>query len=288
MVISLYTEKCKYNCAFCDIASHSSSGHVTGSDINSQMDFVIDSYYNQLNQIEQVSIGNEGSILDGVTLPLESLYYILDKLSWFEKLQVLSLETRPEYLNDAILQDIIDRTDIPVVDVTVGFETQNDQIRNGQLHKGISRELFEEKAAVLGKLGIRLTAYVMLKPGFDMTEKEGVEEACATLHYLYRLCKKCKTNLIVYLNPTYIAKNSRLKDCMEKSHYMPPKIQSVLKVLLEAEKLNIPIYTGLSSESLCMENGDFKAHLDFDMNIFNAVRQFNKNQDYAVLHNFII
>jgi hypothetical protein len=170
--------------------------------------------------------------------------------------------------------------------VTIGFETLDENLRNNVLGKNLDRELFEEKIELLGKLGIRLTSYVMLKPGPTMTEEEGIKEAVETIKYLNRKCRETETDLVIYLNPTYIARGSPLAYVMKSNGYKPPKIQSIVKVIFETKHLGTPIYTGLWCEDLSEPSGDFTERGDYDISLREAVKNFNKAQDFSVFDCF--
>jgi archaeosine synthase beta-subunit len=88
-----------------------------------------------------------------------SLEYLLERTAELPQLEVLSLETRPEYIRPDRLVDVRARTRAPLIDLTVGFETRDDSIRMGVLRKKTSRRLMEERIRVLGELGMRLTSY---------------------------------------------------------------------------------------------------------------------------------
>ena len=130
---------------------------------------------------------------------------------------------------------------------------------------------------------MRLTSYVLLKPGPTMTEDEGICEAIMTIEYLFEICQKYGTKLVVYLNPTYAAKGTPLAKTFLEHKYKHVRIQSVVKVIEETRDLKIPIYTGLWSEGNAEENGDFTCHDDYLPEIHSALKKFNKTQDYSLL-----
>jgi archaeosine synthase beta-subunit len=286
LVVSFYTEKCQFSCSFCDLSSRSSEESVSEEDVIKQIHWVFDQYVDEIQQFQQLSAGNEGSILDRNRFFEGAMEYLLERAKEMSKLQVLSLETRPEYIRAQVLEDILRKTNANQVDVTVGFETQDDVLRNEVLNKRMNRNHFERKVEILGDLGVRLTSYVMLKPGPYMSEEEGVTEAVKTIEYLHELCAHHNTNLVIYLNPTYVANKSSLAQTMKKAGYKPPKIQSVLKTILSTQPLGIPIYTGLWCENLADETGEFSGRDDYDKRFRNAIKQFNKTQDSSVIKQY--
>lgn len=288
LVISLFTRKCQFQCSFCDLPLRSAEYDVPAQDVIKQIHWVFDQYEDEIETFRQLSVGNEGSILDSKRMLVEAMDYLLERArNEIFNLEVLSLETRPEYIKEKILEEIVRKTNAKTVDVTVGFETQDDILRNDVLKKQIRKDYFERKVKLLGNMGIRLTSYVMLKPSPLMTEKQGISEAIATIDYLYALCHQAGTDLVIYLNPTYIARGSPLAQAMGKIGYKPPKIQSVMNVILHAYRIGVPIYTGLWSENLADEGGDYTAQEDYDKNFRRAIKNFNKTQDPKILREFL-
>lgn len=286
LVVSFYTEKCQFKCSFCDLTSRSSREAVSEEKILKQIDWLFNMYQSEIGTFRQFSAGNEGSILDRNRFFKGAMDYLVERSKEMTNLEVLSLETRPEYIRAPILEDIIRRNPAKVIDVTVGFETQDDGIRNGVLNKRMNKEHFERKVEILGELGVRLTSYVMLKPGPYMSEDEGITEAIDTIHYLHDLCGKHNTGLVIYLNPTYIANKSPLASIMKKAGYKPPKIQSVLKTILSVQDLEIPVYTGLWCENLADDKGTFSGRKDYDEGFREIIKQFNKTQNPSILTNY--
>lgn len=286
LVIAFYAQKCPFQCSYCSLPTKSHPEPLPVEKIKQQIDWSFEQYANELSSFQQLSIGNEGSILDRERFPNEAIVYLLDRARAISSLKVLSLETRPEYILQSTLEDIFHLTHAALIDVTVGFETQDDYLREVILNKSIRRKNFEAKIKLLGEMGVRLTSYVLLKPGPTMTEQEGIKEAILTIEYLVEVCQKFGTDLVIYLNPVYVAKGTPLAKTFSLSQYQPVRIQSVVQVIAETLYLNVPIYTGLWSENNTDGYGDYTVHKDYQPEIRNALKQFNKTQDFALLEPF--
>ena len=287
LVVSLYAQKCPFQCSFCNLPLKSSTEFVSSDSLKQQIDLAFERYKNELTSFQQLSIGVEGSILDKERFPLEVMTYLLKQTKSLSSLKVLSLETRPEYISSASLENILNSTHASLVDVTIGFETQDDYLREVTLNKSIRRKKFESKIKILGEMGVRMTSYVLLKPGSTMSEKEGIQEAILTIQYLVETCRKYGTDLIIYMNPVYVAEGSPLAEEFFRSHYIPVRIQSALQVILETRELGIPIYTGLWSENNTNGYGDYTIHSDYDPALRNAIKKFNQTQDFSLFDSFI-
>jgi uncharacterized Fe-S cluster-containing MiaB family protein len=143
--------------------------------------------------------------------------------------------------------------------------------------------LLEERIALLGALGVRLTSYVMLKPAPGMDEEDGVREALATIAYLAEQCARYRTALVIYLNPTYIAEGSMLESAARAGKFRPPTIQSVFRVVVEGQRFGAPIYTGLWSEGLAEDGNDFRGHEGYDPELRKALVHCSRTGDLAAL-----
>lgn len=287
LVIAFYTERCPFRCAYCNLPAKSHFGPLSTDWIKQQIDWSFEQYVDELSSFQQLSVGNEGSILDRKRFPGEVMTYLLRQAHSLSSLQVLSLETRPEYISAATLQEILDLTSARLVDLTIGFETQDDHLRQVVLNKSITRKTFEAKVKLLGEMGARLTSYVLLKPGPTMTEDEGIREAVLTIHYIAELCQRYCTDFIIYLNPVYAARGTPLAHAFIVHQYKPPRIQSVAQVIHETEHLKVRIYVGLWSEDNAEDRGDYTVHEDYRPEIRQALNQFNKTQKFSALEPYL-
>jgi len=287
LVVSFYTTKCQFQCSYCALPMRSATHEVPAKDLDAQIDGVFAEHADRLGQFQQFSFGNEGSVLDHHRFPISSLHHLLDRASAMAGLEVLSVETRPEYLRRDRLEDIRARTSAPVIDLAVGFETQDDHIRQTVLRKKISRHVMADRVALLGDLGMRLTSYILVKPAPGMSEEAGVAEAIATMEYLGNLCRSYGVPFVVYLTPTYIAEGSYLHRTTEPGDWAPPTIQSIARVVVAGHRLGLPVYTGLWSEDMADDGGDFRSREGYDPELRRALVQYNKNPDLDLLRSFL-
>lgn len=287
LVLSFYTTKCQFQCTYCALPTRSATFEVTAEQINNQIDHVFDSKAGELGEYRQLCFGNEGSALDPRRFHRESVDHLLHRAREMENLEVLSIETRPEYVKRDYLEHIARTTHAPRLDVTVGFETQDDFIRQTVLKKKISRRVMEDRVALLGALGVRLTSYVLIKPAPRMSDEHGVREAIATMEYLKDLCDRHGTELVIYLTPTYIAEGSHLQQTTQPGDWTPPTIQGIFEVVLAGHALGLPVYTGLWSEELADESTDFRGREGYDPELRKAMVRFNRDHDFGHLLPFV-
>lgn len=283
LVVSFYTKKCQFKCSYCALPQQSSTEEVAVDDLIAQIDHVFETFSGDIDTLQQLSFGNEGSALDDSRFHPAAMDHLLGRATAMRSLRCLSIETRPEYVNADALERVLRRSSAPLLDITVGFETQDDGIRNGVLNKSIRRKAFEQRLQVMGSMGVRLTSYVMVKPAPRMTEEQGVSEAISTISYLADQCARFGVPLIAYLTPLYIAAGSRLATITKRGEWTPPTIQSVAAVIDGARHLGVPVYVGIWSEGLAEDGRDYRSRPGYDPDLRKAIVEYNKSGDFLHL-----
>jgi radical SAM enzyme (TIGR01210 family) len=292
LVFALYTRPCRYGrCLFCALPTMSEGGEaISYSDIEAQIDFILSNYSEeQKAAITKVSVYTASSSLDQECLPTRSLLYLALKVSSFQQLLLLSLETRPEYVEDwelKMLQQVFNKK--VKIEVGIGYETYSPELRNTVLKKGLSVEALHRLMKQLAIDECTLKAYLMLKPHYSLTEEAGIVEAKNGVKELSDLSLQYSVSTSVHLNPTYIAKGCRLTDEMKAAGYQPPELSSVIEVVKYARELNLNIYVGLDDEGMAIEGGTFRhTGLDKEKTVA-ALQQFNRHQDIDRLMKAIV
>ena len=287
LIFALYTRPCRYGrCAFCALPTMSEGGEsVSAQDIEKQIDFILTHYSEeQIQKITKVSVYTASSSLDQECLPTRSLLYLALKVSDFPELKLISMETRPEYVEDwelKMLKNVCGKK--ITLEIGIGYETHNQKLRNEVLQKGLSIEKLKWLLGLLSENKAILKAYLMLKPHFSLSETEGITEANNGVQELYELSQQFNLPISIHLNTTYITEGCQLTDDMKKFGYEPPELSSVIKVVEYAKKLNMQIYLGLDDEGLAIEGGTFRSTGYDRAQTVKALLAFNHHQDYEKL-----
>lgn len=286
LVLTLYTKGCQYRrCSFCALPLLSAlDEEVSAADIKAQIDFAAAACPEaERAAMRRVTVFNSGSTVDQRTLPTEALWYLFDKLAAFPALAEVCLDTRAEFVEDWELEGIQARLGGRRLTLAVGYETVDERIRNGVLNKGLSEETFQKTAELLAAKGVRLKAYVLVKPDAELSETEAVDEAAATLEHLRATGRRLGLEVEAHLNPTYVARGSRLEEEFRAKEYRPPRLWSVVDIILRMEGKGLPIHVGLRTEGLAVEGGTFRNCGRCDERVAAALRAFSGSQDYGPL-----
>jgi len=145
----------------------------------------------------------------------------------------ITVEAMAKYLTQERVQDLKNSITRDVeLEIGMGFEAENDVVRNVCINKGESINDFRRAVALLKDAGIRSVAYVLLKPPF-LTENEAIEEAIATIQLAHNIGFDA-----VSLQPVTIHGYSLVHALNTEGLYQLPWLWSVVKVAQSAR--NIP------------------------------------------------
>ncbi|MCW5200152.1 hypothetical protein VU05_05635, partial [Desulfobulbus sp. F1] len=168
-----------------------SSRHIGHKELIAQIKHIITDHQVIAAQdsIRKVIVSNNGSVLDQETFPVTALMFLVEKLKLhFPGLSVLSIETRPEYVDAATLDSIrrvLTKGHMPThLEIAVGFEVFDDYIRNDVFGKGLTLKTFEQLAEKIARYGCRLKCYFMQKPIPAMTDEDAIVDIRQAIDYL--------------------------------------------------------------------------------------------------------
>jgi archaeosine synthase beta-subunit len=290
LFLVLYTRSCRWaRCSACNLPSMESQFHVPFNDIMKQVDYIFDFMLSaeQKKKLCKIILSNNGSILDEDTFSTTALLYFVAKMNMnCPNISVLTLETRPEYVDMAelevlhrALQEGPTSTDL---ELAVGFEAFDDKIRNDIFNKGMSLEGFENMVAQVAKYGFRLKTYFMLKPVPGLSEEEAIADVVKGINYLDQIAVKYNIQINMHLNPTYVSTGTVLETEFKKGTFVPPKLESVQKTVLASKEKKISIYVGLNDEGLAVPGGSFIRAGDEELQ--EKLLKFNHTGDYSWLN----
>ncbi len=294
LFVVFYTQACRWaKCLGCNLPSQVSQEHVCYRDILKQIDFV---FFNVLSsehkqQLRKIIVSNNGSVLDQHTFSTTALFYFITKMNLFcPNIAVLTLETRPEYVQVSeleLLARAMKEGDTPTtLELAIGFEAFDEKTRNEHFVKGLSLDVFEKFATDCAQYNHRLKTYFMLKPIPGLSEQDAIDDIVDAIKYLDSISKKLSTarrrfEVNMHLNPTYAARGTPLEQAFHAGDFIPPTLESVRQAVLAAEDSSISIYVGLNDEGLAVEGGSFIRPGDEEL--VACLEEFNRTQDFSVL-----
>jgi len=126
---------------------------------------------------------NNGSFFNDKELPPEARRKIFDIIAEDDDIEMIVLESRPEYITEAKLRETKRILKDKRVEIAVGLETINDEIREQCINKGFTLKEFEVAAKLIISI-LNLRVYVLVKPPF-ITEVEAIYDAIASIKYCF-------------------------------------------------------------------------------------------------------
>jgi len=224
-----------------------------------------------------VKIYTSGSFLDPAEVPEEARAAILQMIASDDQVKEVVLESRPEYVEDAVLAEVRRILGGRIVEIGMGLESANDLIRTVCINKSFDFEDFKRSLETAKRHNIGLRAYVLLKPPL-MTERDAMLDAIETIRVAQALGVTT-----VSLNPVNVQNDTLVEKLWNRRKYRPPWLWSVLEVLREASKESDgwmrvvcdPVAAGkIRGAHNCGK---------CDNEIVQAIRGFSLNQEASVL-----
>jgi archaeosine synthase beta-subunit len=289
LFVVFYTLACRWNrCVGCNLPSKSSLNPVSYADLIAQIDhlFALPEVSGRLGEVEKVILSNNGSIFDEVTFPSTALMHFMVRLNLdLPKLGVLTLETRPEYVEweemEFLSRILKERQSPAELELAVGFEAFDETIRNKMFNKGLPLEGFEKMLAMVGRHGYSLKCYFMLKPVAGLSDDDAVTDIHQAIDYLDRMAEEHGVTLNMHLNPTYVAHGTPLAESFARGEYTPPYLKDLARAALHAQGTKVSVYLGLYDEGLAVDGGSFIR--PGDDSLVESLKAFNSNQDFGIL-----
>ncbi len=186
-----------------------------------------------------------GSFLNPEEVPKEARDYILKKLAACDEISEIIVESRPEYVNKKILDEIFDIIGDKLFEISIGLETYNQDTRLNKINKGFNNKSFEKAIDTIkdakSKYNVKSKAYIFVKPILT-SEREAIEEAVETGNY----CEKIGVDRVSCC-PATIHKGTLIERLWRRGAYNPPWIWSTVEVINRIrENIDIPSFMDTS------------------------------------------
>ncbi|TAK05295.1 hypothetical protein EPO33_05005 [Patescibacteria group bacterium] len=198
------------------------------------------------DRVTMLNVFTAGSFFNAGEIPEETQRGIAKAVAAQDNIRILRVESRLEYIEETAVAPVIAALGGKTLDVVIGFETQDDQLRR-MLRKGMSKRGLEEKITLLKRLGARVSIYLMIKPHHVVTEGWGIEEAEASIRFAFAAGAD-----EIQLQATYIVNadpdgTKGDKNLMYEWHrdrgFEPPSLWSIAEILRDTAPLG-PVMLG--------------------------------------------
>ena len=186
-----------------------------------------------INNYPIVCLYNLGSLFCPCEVPPKAVKEIFRSINTLTGIKKTIVESRAEYVTQEALKNIREVYS-GVVEVGIGLESSNDEVRELCHHKNMPNlKVFENAVNLLHKYDFKALAYVNQKPIF-LTEKEAVDDAVKTALYAYKIGADA-----VSIEPTSLQNHSLTDFLHNINAYRVPWLWSVREVVRGIYK-NLP------------------------------------------------
>lgn len=276
--IVLSTEGCSHarssegGCTMCSYLLDGTSTNPSSEELFNQFLEAMDKLKNASSPLS-VKIYTSGSFLDVEEIPVEARNRILTEIANDERIKEVVLESRPEYVQDAVLEEVRSLLGNRSIELAMGLESSSDFVRSLCINKNFDFTDFKISVELGKKYNIGTRAYVLLKPPF-LTERDALLDAQKTISDAIRAGVST-----ISLNPVNVQSNTLVESLWQKQRFRPPWLWSVVEVLRYAHDeakgdTNVvcdPVAAG-------KKRGTHNCG-KCDTTIVSAIRQFSLNQN---------
>ena len=227
-----------------------------------------------LEGIEYLKIFNSGSFFDPGEMSTDTAKAIFQKAYGIKSIRRVQVESRPEFLKQDILEDVVRSID-KELEIGIGIETTSDYIREHCINKGFNLRDVKDAIKVLKNLNIKVKAYLLIKPLF-LTEKEAIEDAIKSGIEVYGLGADR-----ISFNPVNVQRGTLVEYLWKRREYRPPWLWSVVEVLKEvSSRVDVPVLSHPTAAGKI--RGPHNCG-ECDNQVYRSIKEFSVTQDAEFL-----
>ncbi|MGM0601186.1 MAG: hypothetical protein ACQETH_15355 [Candidatus Rifleibacteriota bacterium] len=191
-------------CMHCDIGAGEGIGFTHETNAR-RLAFFEEYFKDYWNKIKHLVIYNYGSTLNPVEFSQETLMSILEFARNNQAISRLSFDCREQFINEKVVKTLVKNTrEDQIVSITLGFESQSEEVRITNLKKKMSKDQVEKvyKALATGGDRTAVEMNVLFQPP-GVAGNAAVNEAVATIEYGLQLMEKYGVRTDFNFHPYY-------------------------------------------------------------------------------------
>lgn len=221
------------NCGFANFSANAHGKIITAEDYIQQFENVIKKYDFNKQDIIQLEIYVSGSFFNDNEVQPEARSGILELIKDHKGINKVLVESRPEYITNEKIREAKQNIGNRILEVGIGLETANDEIRGRCINKGFSKDDFEHAVSILSYENVDLLVYLLIKPAY-LSEQEAIKDAVDGAKYIFELRKEVDIRTRIEYGPTFVQKGTALYELYEKGQFRPAWLWSVVDVIKRA------------------------------------------------------
>lgn len=220
-----------------------------------------------------LNLYNNGSFLNSNEIPSDARRKMLSSVNSNPYIKMLVLETRPEFVQEEVVDEIAQMVKDKHVEIAIGLEVADDFLRYICLNKGFSLKKYQQAADILcGRLHLR--TYVMLKPPF-LTERESISQTVETIKQAFSA-----GSTTVSLETCTIQNFTLTNYLYEKSYYKTAWLWSIIEVVKQTANLG-KLVVGMFQFYPSPSKVPYNCSKCSDM-VMECIKKYNRTLDVKV------
>ena len=267
-------------CTFCGFYSATNHGiKLNRSNFLNQLQFAFDLHRKDLDRFPIISLYNDGSMLSEQEISLEVTLEMIQTLSSFQNLKLITTESKLQDITEEKILRIKNATN-KELELSFGFESSDPVVRKLCINKNFTNNKVIEVSELLKAHNINCTALLMLKPPF-LSEQESIDDAVKSLQFL----EDTEINRIDIELPTVEA-FTLSHELWKKDLYKPIMLWSVVEILKRRHTLNLKKIIYVSPANYTVKAIATSSNCPLCNDKFsNLFMEYNQTNDISVFDN---
>jgi len=272
-VIIFRTSGCSWargsGCSMCGYFNDSLWQKINDKNLLTQLDIALKNYSGE----KFVKIFTSGSFFDDKEIPAIVRKKILNKI--FISAEKISVESRPEFITNKKLENLIDIVQDKSFEISIGLETANDYVRKNAINKGFTFNDYKEAVDILKKFKFKLKTYLLIKPPF-LTEKESIIDCNESFNKIKNISDT------ISFNPTNVQKNTVVEYLWKRNQFRPSWLWSVIDILKSCKNKKKSLLIKCDVAGGGKERGAHNCR-KCDGDFLKKISDFSLSQDFDIL-----
>lgn len=176
-----------------------------------------------------VCLYNDGSLLNPEETSTDAVLAMGREVASWPGATTLVIESRAEFVTKESITSLTAAIYPMNLQVAIGYESSNEDVRNIAINKGLSQDLFERAVEAILETGAAFRPLVLVKPPF-LTEREAVDDCLETIQYL-----KTLNPIQIDLETMTVEDGTLVHALWHHGHYRPPRLWSLVEIVLRAK-----------------------------------------------------
>ena len=287
LMVLLRAPGCAYRrtgCTYCGFDRLTTLGEpVSADDLAAQVEAALGRHDCTRQDIRELDLYNSGNFFNEAEIPTSARALIAMRCARETNLRRVLVDSRPEFISRERVTAWREAAHWPShvrLEVGIGFDAFDDDIRMTGLRKTFTREDFERAVRVIGEAGLGLLSYAMLKP-MPMPDAEALIDVQRAAGYVRDVATQYNVPVRIALEPAFVVPGTQLSIDYLEGRFTPPSlwlVRNAVRSISGGGEVNIGLWDEdlepLAKSASCPSCQD---------RLIEALKKFNATQEIRSL-----